>query len=261
MVRERSFSNNFLISDFEAIENLKRSPELKEGRGLGKVEKEFEQIEENKQSKKIIFITGIQGCGKGTQSSETVKKFGYKHVTTGGIVRDAAAKDSELKARMEAGELVGMDLIYSSLMDEIENGDSQKIIIDGFPRTLEQAHSFNEVLSKYDCCLLNIEISEKVAEERMFARNRGDDNKVAIKNRINTFISETLPAIDHLAKNVNYAVTINGEQSKEAVFEDISSHVEKFELESSLTITERMENGFQSKERVRRNQKDVQNSL
>lgn len=218
---------------FQSFDDLKRSPELVEfldGKGLEPVERRFEQKLD------VIFAAGIQGSGKGTQSTKIVEKYGYEHISAGDVLRAKAENDEGLRNMMQSGALVPVEVVFGALMEKIENSPSRKFIIDGFPRTIEQVKLFEDFVKDNNCCVIDINISENMARERMSSRNRKDDTPEAIDNRINTYKLETVPAISSLKSMVGYVVTLDGEESKENVFDEISNHVEKFEKGNKRSI-------------------------
>jgi len=103
-------------------------------------------------SKRLILL-GAPGVGKGTQAKMLQSAFGWAHVSTGDMLRDAVQKGSELgrkaKTFMEKGELVPDDLILQMVQERLTQDDCKGgFILDGFPRTVVQAEKLNELLSK-----------------------------------------------------------------------------------------------------------------
>ena len=120
--------------------------------------------------KNIIFIAP-PAAGKGTQSEMLVKKYGYKHISTGDLLREEVKKESllgkDIKKLMEAGKLISDEIVLNLLKSKIESsGVSSKFIFDGYPRTINQAESLsklaNELNFKLDC-VIYLDIDELTA--------------------------------------------------------------------------------------------------
>jgi adenylate kinase len=102
---------------------------------------------------KRLILLGAPGVGKGTQAKMLQEAFGWAHVSTGDMLRNAVQKGAELgrkaKAFMEKGELVPDDLILQMVHERLTQDDCKGgFILDGFPRTVVQAEKLNELLSK-----------------------------------------------------------------------------------------------------------------
>lgn len=127
--------------------------------------------------KNIIFIAP-PAAGKGTQSEMLVKKYGYKHISTGDLLREEVKKESllgkDIKKLMEAGKLISDEIVLKLLKSKIESsGVSSKFIFDGYPRTINQAESLsklaNELNFKLDC-VIYLDIDELTAMKRAVGR-------------------------------------------------------------------------------------------
>lgn len=127
--------------------------------------------------KNIIFIAP-PAAGKGTQSEMLVKKYGYKHISTGDLLREEVKKESllgkDIKKLMEAGKLISDEKVLNLLKSKIESsGVSSKFIFDGYPRTINQAESLsklaNELNFKLDC-VIYLDIDELTAMKRAVGR-------------------------------------------------------------------------------------------
>merc|ERR1712168_1191429 len=110
---------------------------------------------ENQSNPKIIFILGGPGSGKGTQCEKIKQKYNYDHLSTGDLLRDVVKSGSELgikiQAIMTAGQLVSDDLILCLVKDAIyKNGNKNGVLIDGYPRNIEQAKLFESKIGYPD---------------------------------------------------------------------------------------------------------------
>ncbi|MDX1582183.1 MAG: adenylate kinase [Thermoanaerobaculia bacterium] len=99
---------------------------------------------------KRIVLFGAPGSGKGTQAERLQKEFGIPHISTGDILRDAVRRGTELGRKaepiMKSGDLVSDELMNAIVAERLEQDDVQKgFILDGYPRTLDQAREFNAI--------------------------------------------------------------------------------------------------------------------
>jgi adenylate kinase len=152
-----------------------------------------------------LIILGPPGAGKGTQSVLIAKKLGLKHLSTGEILRKAVTEGTELglkaKEIMEAGNLVSDDIMIGIIKDALSEQDARKgFILDGFPRTLEQAKELDKItggLGYEDVKVINITLDDKELIRRMLGRGRKDDTEETIQNRLNVYKAQTAPVREH----------------------------------------------------------------
>ena len=174
-----------------------------------------------------IILFGPPGCGKGTQAAFISDFLSIPHLSTGDMLRSAVSSKSEigLKAKeiMEKGGLVSDEIVLSIVKERISNNDSKKgFILDGFPRTINQAEGLDALINenqKIDF-VLRIKVDEEDIIKRLIARGRADDKPAIIKNRFKSYNSETQPLIPFYEER-EILFNINGMQEIEKVFEDI----------------------------------------
>jgi adenylate kinase len=174
-----------------------------------------------------IILFGPPGCGKGTQASFIADALSIPHLSTGDMLRSAVSSKSEigLKAKeiMEKGGLVSDEIVLSIVKERISNNDSQKgFILDGFPRTINQAEGLNYLLNKSQKIdfVLRIKVDQEDIIKRLIARGRSDDKPEIIKNRFKSYNSETQPLIPFYEER-KILFNIDGMQEVEKVFTDI----------------------------------------
>jgi len=151
-----------------------------------------------------ILIFGPPGCGKGTQSEFLVSKYNLKHLSTGDIFRDNIKNETSLgleaKAFIEKGHLVPDSVTIGMLSKEMMSiNNLNGFLFDGFPRTIKQAKSLDQLLLKLNqeiSLMVCIEVPESELIKRLLKRgessNRKDDqNKEIITNRIKIYKEQT----------------------------------------------------------------------
>jgi adenylate kinase len=123
----------------------------------------------------FVILLGPPGCGKGTQARELSKTVGLAHISTGDILRKAAQEDTELggmiRSKMSAGELVPDSLVCQTVVSRTSQPDCEHgAILDGFPRTLDQAIFLCPKLPLRQTLVLNLQISRTVLMQRILGR-------------------------------------------------------------------------------------------
>jgi adenylate kinase len=155
---------------------------------------------------RIVFL-GPPGSGKGTQASLLAQRLGVPAISTGEILRQAVREKTALgqkaQAVMERGELVSDDLILALIGERTGQPDARGgFILDGFPRTLAQARSFETMLAGNGAALsavLNFSVPERELTERMLERakaeGRADDRPETIRERLRVYREKTEPLV------------------------------------------------------------------
>ena len=160
-----------------------------------------------------IILFGAPGAGKGTQAERLVTGRGLVQLSTGDMLRAAIAAGTDLGLRakgiMDRGELVSDDIIVGMIAARIDDDDcANGVILDGFPRTVAQAHALDEMLDSKGLAL-NCVIEIKVDEEALFARienraaetggARSDDNADTLRKRLAVYHENTAPLLPYYA--------------------------------------------------------------
>ncbi|ORY00823.1 ADK-domain-containing protein [Basidiobolus meristosporus CBS 931.73] len=194
-----------------------------------KPQKETKSAETNKKlpfdGKKIVFVLGGPGSGKGTQCDRIVEKYKYHHISVGDLLRHAVEEGSELSeeitAIMKEGKMVPMYVTKKLLLNAMEKAgdDVPGFLIDGFPRQMDQAEEFERDIG-HCTFVLFFDCPHDVLVGRLLKRGetsgRADDNEETIKKRIATFVEASLPVVEHYAKD-NRVRKVNGDASIEDV--------------------------------------------
>ncbi|MCE2928500.1 MAG: nucleoside monophosphate kinase [Candidatus Caenarcaniphilales bacterium] len=215
------------------------------------------------QNLRILFL-GPAGSGKGTQSAKLAEKFNIEHISTGDLIRAAIKSGSELgnkvKAIVEAGQLVSDDIVNAIVKEKVSNLNS--FILDGYPRTLEQAKFFDG-FAKFDF-VFDLEVDKNVLVERLSGRRmctktkdtnckgvfhvtmtppkqestcdlcgsdlyqRKDDSPEAIEKRLSGYQEETGAPLGEFYKS--QIIKINGLDHPDQVFGNILTKLESVKV-------------------------------
>lgn len=206
--------------------------------------------------KNIIFIAP-PAAGKGTQSDLLVSRYGYVHISTGDLLRAEVASGSELglqlKELMSAGKLVSSEIVNSLLTKALSETD-KPIILDGYPRNMEQVPCLEEILNKIGKSIdvvINLEVPYDLLVQRATGRlscqkcshtfnkyfakpkvdgicdvcggeliSRSDDNEETFKVRYETYLDNTKPLLDYY-KDKGLLVNIDKISNPEETFTEI----------------------------------------
>lgn len=209
----------------------------------------------SKQEQLKIILLGAPGAGKGTQAVTLSKKLALAHIATGDLFRKEQESGTELgkiaKSYMEKGQLVPNEITVKMLLGRIAAPDCAKgFILDGFPRTLEQAKALDQALAAQKKSIdkvLYIKVSTKELLKRLSGRwicrdcqapynivelppkvagkcdrcggelyQRADDTEETARKRLDVYFTQTAPLIEYYTK-AGRLVEVNGEKGVEAV--------------------------------------------
>ena len=207
-----------------------------------------------------IILFGAPGAGKGTQAKELIKKYEIPQISTGDILREAIANKTplglEAKKLMDQGQLVSDDIVNGLVEARLKEKDCEKgFILDGFPRTVIQAESLDNIMKKIGkkidkVIALNVsdeEIIERITGRRVSKvtgkiyhikynppveekledlEQRADDNEETVKKRLAVYNEQTAPVLDFYKKQ-DKVCEIDGSQKLEKITQDIIDILEK----------------------------------
>jgi adenylate kinase len=185
-----------------------------------------------------ILLLGLQGSGKGTQAQRISRIYGIPHIATGDILRAAIAAGTELGRKVkpiyDAGELVPDDLMIELIRERLSQPDAEEgFVLDGFPRTLEQAEALDDMLLELGSPLdvvFDLQIDEPTTVQRLLDRarkeGRSDDTPEAIAKRLQLFREATLPVIEHYRAQ-GKVVGVHGGGTVNEVFNEIQEALEQ----------------------------------
>ncbi|MDR2192191.1 MAG: adenylate kinase [Endomicrobium sp.] len=204
----------------------------------------------------ILF--GPPGAGKGTQAKKIVEKYNVVHLSTGDMFREAKKSDEKISALMAAGKLIPDETVVEMVQKRLKKDDVKNgFLLDGFPRTLNQAKALDEMLKKENIKLdavFFISIPHEEAIKRIAGRRvcgcgasyhihflkskiegkcdlcgsdliqRVDDKEETVMERLTVYDNQTKPLIDYY-KTAGLIVNIDGAQDEKNVFEQIAATI------------------------------------
>ena len=148
-----------------------------------------------------VILLGPPGSGKGTQGEVLSKQLGVPQISTGDMLRSAIAAGSDLGRKvqglMKLGILVDDETMLEVVTERLSQPDTARgFLLDGYPRTLPQAHSLDRILGDggIDRILL-VEVPEEELIRRMLARGRADDTLEVVADRQRIYREETEPLV------------------------------------------------------------------
>lgn len=207
-----------------------------------------------------LILFGPPGAGKGTQAKLLTKCFKLPHISTGDILRNEVKNNTDLgrqaKGFMDSGKLVPDTLVTEMVKKRMEEKDLEKgFILDGYPRTVSQARSLDEILETGIDTAVYLSTSEKVVVQRLTGRRvcskcgtnyhlvnmppkkdmlcdqcqvplyqRPDDNEATVRNRLKVYLEESSGVLDYYRKQ-NKLENVSGDLDSEEVCKIISKNI------------------------------------
>ncbi|WP_438837886.1 adenylate kinase [Streptococcus pluranimalium] len=209
-----------------------------------------------------LLIMGLPGAGKGTQAAKIVDTYGVSHISTGDMFRAAMKNETEMgklaKSFIDKGELVPDEVTNGIVKERLAESDIKEngFLLDGYPRTLEQAHALDKTLAELGLTLngvINIDVKPDSLVERLSGRiihketgetfhkvfnppageyneddyyQREDDKPETVKRRLDVNIAQGQPILDHYREQ-NLVTDIEGNQEIDQVFKDVKEAIDR----------------------------------
>ena len=198
----------------------------------------------------ILIFFGPPGAGKGTQANLISNKYQLPHLSTGNIFRNKLLEKDKmsvsLKKIIDSGELISDEITNKVVEERIKKNDCLKgFILDGYPRTIDQALFLNKKLKEKEISInkiIDIEIDNKTIINRIKSRSniekREDDNEEVIKIRVSKYQNETKPVSDYYKSLYpeDYH-SINGNQEIEKINQDVLNLLKNANFWAFFTIS------------------------
>lgn len=213
---------------------------------------------------RIIVMIGPPGAGKGTQARLLSEKFGYPQISTGDILREMAQAETtlgqEIKATLASGKLVSDEILAEVILTRTSLPDCENgYILDGYPRTINQAHLLEDLSEKQgkEVFLVRVMVPEEILFKRLTGRwtcpkcgeiyntyfraskqagvcdldgeplkQRSDDNPESVNRRFSEYRASTAPLIEYYGKS-GRLIEIDGEGQVGEVFGQLCKVIEK----------------------------------
>ncbi|HHD78844.1 MAG TPA: adenylate kinase [Epsilonproteobacteria bacterium] len=191
--------------------------------------------------KKLFLIIGAPGSGKTTDASIIAEKNeNIVHYSTGDMLREEVASESKLGQEIESyiskGALVPLEIIVNTIVSAINNAPVANVLIDGYPRSVEQMTAFDTLVANQDniklASVIEVRVSEEVARERILGRRaeaapgeeRSDDSEEVFNDRMKIY-TDPLAEIQAFYTKKNLLKVIDGARTLEEVVTDMETFI------------------------------------
>ncbi|KAM0019963.1 putative phosphotransferase with a phosphate group as acceptor [Helianthus debilis subsp. tardiflorus] len=174
----------------------------------------------------INFVLGGPGVGKGTQCTRIAETYGFTHLSVGDMLRKEISSNSEygdmILETITKGKIVSSEVTVKLLKSAIESGETDRFLIDGFPRSEENRVAYEQIIGIEPEVVLFFECNEEEMMKRVLHRNQGrvDDNIITTKERLRVFEAYSLPVIRYYSQKGKLH-KINAIGTEDEIFERV----------------------------------------
>ena len=194
-------------------------------------------------AKKLFLIIGAPGSGKTTDASMIAQKHSNSivHYSTGDMLREEVSSGSELGATIDSfiskGALVPLEIIVDTIISAINQAPVNNVLIDGYPRSVEQMTALDGIIEKEDnielTSVIEVRVSQQVAKDRILGRaaeakegeQRSDDSIEVFYDRMKIY-TDPLAQIQEFYTAKNLLKVINGERTLEVIVDEMDSFIQ-----------------------------------
>jgi adenylate kinase len=185
-----------------------------------------------------LVLFGPPGAGKGTQSENLIKKYGFVHISTGDLFRWHTKNDTTLGKRvkeiMNSGALVPDEITIAMLKEELDkNPQAKGFLFDGFPRTVPQAEALDKFMKDNGSAIhfvVALDVTEAELRERIAKRrtteNRVDDEEEKLNKRVTEYFTKTIHVLPYYEKQ-NRLNTVHGIGDIQEIFGNICKVIDR----------------------------------
>ncbi|USW57932.1 Putative adenylate kinase/UMP-CMP kinase, P-loop containing nucleoside triphosphate hydrolase [Septoria linicola] len=194
----------------------------------------------------VVFVLGGPGAGKGTQCANLVRDYNFQHLSAGDLLRAEQDRSGSefgdmIKTYIKEGQIVPQEvtiqLLENAMKETISTTGNKKFLIDGFPRKMDQAIKFQEIVCPMAFTLF-FDCPEETMRKRLLHRGetsgRADDNEESIKKRFRTFVETSMPVVEHFEKE-GKVVKVDATPEPEEVYQTVKEQFEKRGVKESRT--------------------------
>ena len=181
---------------------------------------------------KVFFVLGGPGAGKGTQCTKLSSEYGLLHLSAGELLREERNSGSSqgelIESIIKEGKIVPSSITVALIEKAIKNSKANRILVDGFPRNMENLNTWNDLMKgrmETKSCIF-IDCPESELERRILQRGlmsgRSDDTKETARKRFATYKESTLPVVEHFTCS-KQLISIRGDQTEGDVWSELKS--------------------------------------
>jgi len=179
----------------------------------------------------MILFFGPAGAGKSVQGQMLAERENWPWVSTGKLFRES--QDPEIQRIIAQGILISSEVTQNLLAETLDGTRNQQVILDGFPRKIEQAEWLMENQKEYEYkvdLVIVVDVTKEEILKRLALRGRTDDDPSIIEERLNIYHQEVDPILNYLTEQDVSIVHVDGIGQVEDIHEQVIAEVSKANL-------------------------------